>query len=92
MMATIRSCGDQLLALINDILDFSKIEAGHLEIEEIDFNLRALVEDLGDIFAPRYQEKGIELISLLHSSIPVHLRGDPSRLRQVSDEPAWATL
>jgi len=83
MLETIRSCGDQLLALINDILDFSKIEAGRLEIEEIDFNLRALIEDLGDIFAPRYQEKGIELISLVHTTIPVHLRGDPSRLRQV---------
>jgi signal transduction histidine kinase/DNA-binding response OmpR family regulator len=83
MLETIRNCGDQLLALINDILDFSKIEAGRLEIEEIDFNLRALIEDLGDIFAPRYQGKGLELISLVHSAVPVHLRGDPSRLRQI---------
>ena len=83
MLGTIRSCGDQLLAVINDILDFSKIEAGRLELEEIDFNLRDLIEDLGDIFAPRYQEKGVELIALIHTGIPVHLRGDPSRLRQI---------
>ena len=83
MLGTVRTCGDQLLALINDILDFSKIEAGKLELEEIDFNLRALVEDLGDIFAPRYQDKGIELIGLVHSELPVLLRGDPSRLRQI---------
>jgi signal transduction histidine kinase/CheY-like chemotaxis protein len=83
MLETVRGCGDQLLALINDILDFSKIEAGRLELEEIDFHLRALVEDLGDIFAPRYQEKGLELVTLIPPEVPVHLCGDPSRLRQV---------
>jgi signal transduction histidine kinase/CheY-like chemotaxis protein len=83
MLETVRSCGDQLLALINDILDFSKIEAGRLELEELDFNLRALIEDLGDFFAPRYQEKGLELITLLAPEVPSYLRGDPSRLRQI---------
>ncbi len=83
MTETVRKCGDQLLAIINDILDFSKIEAGKLELEEIDFNLRALVEDLADVFAARYADKDIELISLVPSELPVLLQGDPSRLRQV---------
>jgi signal transduction histidine kinase/DNA-binding response OmpR family regulator len=83
MTKTVRKCGDQLLTIINDILDFSKIEAGKLELEEVDFNLRALVEDLADVFAARYQDKGVELISLVSSDLPVLLRGDPSRLRQV---------
>ena len=83
MANTIRSCGDQLLSLINDILDFSKIEAHKLEIENVDFNLRALIEDLSDIFAPRFHEKELELITLVSGSTPVRLRGDPARLRQV---------
>ena len=83
MVETIRRCGEQLLALINDILDFSKIEAGRMEMEHVNFNLRTLVEDLGEIFAPRFQEKDLELITLVHSSTPVLLRGDPSRLRQI---------
>jgi len=83
MLETVRTCGDQLLALINDILDFSKHEAGKLEFEDLDFNLRALIEDLGDILAPRYQEKGIELVTLFHSSVPALLRSDPSRINQV---------
>jgi signal transduction histidine kinase/DNA-binding response OmpR family regulator len=83
MLETVRTCGDQLLALINDILDFSKHEAGKLEFEELDFNLRALIEDLGDILAPRYQEKGIELVTLFHSSVPSLLRSDPSRVHQI---------
>jgi len=83
MLETVRTCGDQLLALVNDILDFSKHEAGKLEFESLDFNLRALIEDLGDILAPRFQEKGIELVTLFHSSVPALLRSDPSRLHQI---------
>jgi len=83
MLETVRTCGDQLLALINDVLDFSKHEAGKLEFEELDFNLRALIEDLGDILAPRYQEKGIELVTLFHSGVPALLRSDPARVHQV---------
>ncbi|HEX6885572.1 MAG TPA: response regulator [Planctomycetota bacterium] len=83
MLETVRTCGDQLLALINDVLDFSKHEAGRLEFEELDFNLRALIEDLGDILAPRYQEKGIELVTLFHSGVPALLRSDPARVHQI---------
>jgi len=83
MLETVRACGNQLLALINDILDFSKHEAGKLELENLDFNLRALIEDLGDILAPRYQEKGIELVTLFHSSVPSLLRSDPARVHQI---------
>ena len=83
MLLTIRNCGDQLLTLINDILDFSKIESGKMALEEIDFNLREVIEDLGDIFGRRYQEKGVELHCLVQSTLPVRLTGDPSRLRQI---------
>jgi signal transduction histidine kinase/DNA-binding response OmpR family regulator len=83
MLETVRSCGDQLLTLINDILDLSKIEAGRMEIEQIAFDLRDLIEGMGDIFAPRFAEKGVELVCFLHSDLHVHLVGDPLRLRQV---------
>lgn len=83
MLETVRRCGDQLLELINDILDFSKIESGKFEVECIDFDLRDIVEDMGELFGPRYQEKGVELVTLLHSELPVRLQGDPTRLRQI---------
>ncbi len=44
---------ETLLGLLNDILDFSKIEAGRLELESIDFNLRAAVEDMAYTLAQR---------------------------------------
>jgi len=83
MLETVRRCGDQLLELINDILDFSKLESGNVELESIDFDLRDLVEDLGEMFGTRFQEKGVELVTFLSDEVPVQLVGDPMRLRQV---------
>src|SRR5690606_33251087 len=50
---SIGRCGESLLAIINDILDFSKIEADKLELNIGEFNLRELVEDMGELFAAR---------------------------------------
>ncbi len=83
MLETVRRCGDQLLELINDILDFSKIESGNFEVEAIDFDLRDIVEDLGEIFGSRFQDKHVELVTLFPSGVPERLVGDPTRLRQV---------
>ncbi len=80
---TINSSGDALLALINDILDLSKIEAGKLEIEKTEFNLRSLVEEIGDLMGIRAHQKGLEFISLMGPSIPSIVRGDPVRIRQI---------
>jgi len=74
---------ETLLALINDILDFSKIEAQKLEFETIDFNLRTVVEDVGQMMAKRAQDKGLELVCLVHPDLETELKGDPARLRQV---------
>ena len=82
-VATIQQCGEALLSVINDILDCSKIEAGKLELESVDFNLRTTVEDIIGQFAERAETKGIELTGLVHASVPIGLRGDPGRLRQV---------
>jgi signal transduction histidine kinase/DNA-binding response OmpR family regulator len=72
-----------LLGIINDILDFSKIEAGKLELEHLDFDLRFTVEETVDLLAHKAEEKGLELACLLQGDVPVLVRGDPGRLRQV---------
>jgi CheY-like chemotaxis protein/HPt (histidine-containing phosphotransfer) domain-containing protein len=72
-----------LLNLLNDILDLSKIESGHLELEEIDFDLRELFDGVCELLAIRAHEKGLELACRITSDVPTNLRGDPNRLRQV---------
>ena len=79
----IRNSGEALLTIINDILDFSKIEAGKLGLETLDFDLRSTLEETIDLLAVRAQEKGVELVCLIEPEVPVLLRGDPGRLRQI---------
>ena len=80
---TVRNAGDGLLSLINDILDFSKMESGKLEIEEIPFDLRYIVESVGELMAPDAQAKDVELTCFVHPESKVELIGDPERIRQV---------
>ncbi|NOZ23283.1 MAG: response regulator [Planctomycetes bacterium] len=79
----IQISADALLRIINDILDFSKIEAGKLEIEEAEFQLQDVLEDLADLFANQAAEKEIEMIIARDPDVPSALAGDPLRLRQV---------
>ncbi len=80
---TILSSGNALLMIINDILDFSKIEAGKLDVEILDFDLRATLEDAGELLAIKAHEKGLEFIDSIDSDVPSLLRGDPGRIRQI---------
>ena len=80
---TIRTCGESLLGLINGILDFSKIEAGELMFEELDFDLRKVVEDTLEMMAGQAHLKGIELVGAVDPEVSTQLRGDPGRVHQV---------
>ncbi|GAA3443748.1 response regulator [Planomonospora venezuelensis] len=82
-LTTVQSSADALLNVINDILDFSKIEAGKLEIDPVDFDVRALAEDVVSLLAAGAQAKGLEIAAVVHPAIPPAVRGDAHRIRQV---------
>jgi two-component system sensor histidine kinase/response regulator len=80
---TIRHSAKALLTIINDVLDFSKIEAGKMEVETIDIDLGKMLNEVGQILAPGARKKQIEFICMIEENVPVFLKGDPTRLRQV---------
>jgi PAS domain S-box-containing protein len=82
-LTLVQSSAGSLLTLLNDLLDFSKIEAGKLELEHIDFGLRAILEDTLLPLLPRARGKGLELTWQLAADVPDGLHGDPARLRQI---------
>ncbi len=83
LVGTIRGAGQNLSAIVNDVLDFSSMESGKLALELVDFDLRQLVENTGDVLAGRAVKKQLELLAFLEPGVPTALRGDPGRLRQV---------
>lgn len=72
-----------LIELINDILDFSKMEAGKVEVEEIEFDLNKLVAEVLELLSKSAQQKGLELAYLIADDIPLRIKSDPLRLRQI---------
>jgi signal transduction histidine kinase/DNA-binding response OmpR family regulator/HPt (histidine-containing phosphotransfer) domain-containing protein len=79
----IQLSGQHLLGIINDILDFSKIEAGKLSVENIDFNLERVLENVSNLVSEKASAKALELIFDIDSAVPMQLKGDPLRLGQI---------
>lgn len=70
-----------LLSVINDVLDLSKIESGHLELEQTDFHLATVFDNVTSLLADRVSEKRLTMRVDLDDT-PMWLHGDPTRLRQ----------
>jgi len=80
---TVQRSGDALLALINDVLDYSKIEAGRMTVEQIDFDLRSVCDEVRSILQAAVAERKLVMSLDYDAALPQHLRGDPVRIRQV---------
>jgi two-component system sensor histidine kinase/response regulator len=77
-----RSAGN-LLGIINDILDFSKVEAGKLSMENIDFRLEDVMDNLANLVGMKAEDRGLELLFAADPNVPTALVGDPLRLGQI---------
>ena len=82
----IKHSGQHLLGIINDILDFSKIEAGKLAVENIDFDLDKVLENVGNLISEKASAKGLELIFDIEPSVSNYFRGDPLQARADPDQ------
>ena len=79
----IQLSGEALLVIVNDILDFSKIEAGKLELDIVDLDLADVVRGTVELLKGTAKGKGLELEASIDREVPILLRGDRGRLRQV---------
>ncbi|MBF0328417.1 MAG: PAS domain-containing protein [Nitrospirae bacterium] len=82
-LETVRFSSEALLCLLNDILDISKVESGRLELETINFNLHDIVQATVHLFSAQARNKGLSLDYYIAPDVPLKLRGDPHRIRQV---------
>ncbi len=82
-LQTILVSGSSLLTIIDDILDYSKIESGKLDLENRPFSLVECIESALEIVGQRASEKDLELAYHLAPNVPVWVKGDITRVRQI---------
>jgi CheY-like chemotaxis protein len=82
-LAVIGQSGETLLTILNDILDLSKIEAGKLDLEDAEFDLRALALAAQDTFRLMAEDKGLDFALEVDAAALGTYRGDQVRVRQI---------
>ncbi|HSV46589.1 MAG TPA: response regulator, partial [Ramlibacter sp.] len=82
-ISKVQTSGQHLLGVINDILDFSKVEAGKLSVENADFELGKLLDNVGSLISEKSHAKGLELVFEVAPDVPPYLVGDSLRLGQI---------
>jgi PAS domain S-box-containing protein len=80
---TIKTCADSLLGLLNDVLDLSKIEAGKMHLDEVAFDLKDVLDSIEHVMSYQSRLKELRYISLIDSHVPLYLKGDLVRFRQI---------
>jgi len=78
-----QTSAESLLALLNQLLDFSRLEANRLELDNVSFSLRQLLDSTLKPLATQARQKGLEFSSEIAPEVPDWLYGDAGRLRQV---------
>lgn len=81
-LSKINKAGTHLSALIDNVLDLSKIDSGKIEIENISFDVKSILNDVYDITENKVASSGLGLKIDIDNSIP-RLFGDPLRIKQV---------
>ncbi len=82
-LGMVRSSADALMRVINQILDLSKLEAGKLDIQHVDFNLRACIDEIMNTLAKQAAAKALDLAWSVEPSVPDVVTSDPIRFEQI---------
>lgn len=79
----LQESSETLLTVINDVLDFSKIEAGKIELENREFSLIDMTEQIIDVLALQAHKKDLEMSSIIKRNVPSRVIGDSIRIKQI---------
>lgn len=82
-ISIINSSGEHLLGLINNVLEMSKIEAGRIQLNCTTFHIRALLEESGNLFRPKAEEKKLYLLVEIADNMPEYIQSDEGKIRQI---------
>ncbi len=82
-LEAVSTSAQHLNALVDGVLDFSDIESGVLKLEVAEFDLPGAVRSAVEPFGAPAQAKGLALEVEIASDVPLSVRGDGSRVRQV---------
>lgn len=82
-LQAMKDCTDTLLSMINNILDFSRIEEKQLTLQHINFDIRTTIAESISNLTQQAQRKNLDLVSVIHATVPNMVQGDPARLRQI---------
>ena len=83
VVSHIRRSTEHLLQVVNDILDFSQLQAGKLHLNPVDYEVRALSDELQQRHGEKARSKGIDLHVHCDPALPLRLYGDRNRLLQI---------
>ena len=83
MVDAVRQSGEALMTIIEDILDFSKIEARRLDLVEETCRLDSIIDGVVGLLEHKASSRGVELKVEIDPEVPLMLKGDPGRLRQI---------
>lgn len=72
-----------LLNVLNDIIDFVRLGSNRVMIEDIDFEVRDIVSQVGNLFAVEARSRSLNLSVTVDDNVPAYLRADPGRIKQV---------
>lgn len=82
-MNKLLGASEHLLSIINDVLDLSKIEANKLTLENSDFHLQRIFDNLIDLVGARAAEKGLSIVTEVDPALPAWISGDRMRVSQI---------
>ncbi len=83
-LGKIDQASQHLLGVINDVLDISRIEAERLTLEQVNFQLGKVLDNVLNLVRTRAASKGLALRTEVDPALTeLHFVGDPVRLGQV---------